>query len=213
MARRYASSALIRASRGPVPTVYRCNMRYVQVVQLNATDSAAAISVFRCNSIFDPDFTGAGHQPYGRDQLAALYQRYLVTGSKITATAISRATTAASANQVVFINTSSSSSISDIAGVLEQPNTQMAVMGSANGATPNVTLTANYSASKFHNVKDPFAEDTLQATMGANPGLAAFFCVGSAPVNFGVDDPATIDVLVTIDFAVACLNPIVLSSS
>jgi hypothetical protein len=31
------------------------------------------------NSLFDPDFTFAGHQPYGFDQLAAIYNSYLVT--------------------------------------------------------------------------------------------------------------------------------------
>jgi hypothetical protein len=33
---------------------------------------------WRLNSLFDPNLTGTGHQPYGFDQLAALYQRYLV---------------------------------------------------------------------------------------------------------------------------------------
>lgn len=34
--------------------------------------------VFRLNSLYDPDFTGVGHQPYGHDQLALLYSKYKV---------------------------------------------------------------------------------------------------------------------------------------
>ncbi len=34
--------------------------------------------VFRLNSLYDPDLTGTGHQPYGFDQFAALYSRYKV---------------------------------------------------------------------------------------------------------------------------------------
>lgn len=34
--------------------------------------------VWYLNSIFDPDASGAGHQPYGRDTLAVLYNRYRV---------------------------------------------------------------------------------------------------------------------------------------
>ena len=37
------------------------------------------------NSLFDPDQTGTGHQPYYFDQFAALYNRYTVLGSKLTA--------------------------------------------------------------------------------------------------------------------------------
>lgn len=33
---------------------------------------------FRLNSIYDPDVTGTGHQPYQMDQLTAIYTKYLV---------------------------------------------------------------------------------------------------------------------------------------
>lgn len=34
--------------------------------------------VFKLNSLHDPDATGVGHQPYGRDQWAAFYNKYYV---------------------------------------------------------------------------------------------------------------------------------------
>lgn len=33
---------------------------------------------FRLNSIFDPDSSGSGHQPYGHDAMAGIYNRYRV---------------------------------------------------------------------------------------------------------------------------------------
>jgi len=39
--------------------------------------------VWRLNSLFKPDFTGAGHQPTFFDQWTALYNQYLVVGTKI----------------------------------------------------------------------------------------------------------------------------------
>lgn len=39
--------------------------------------------VFRLNSIYDPDYTGSGHQPYGYDQMALLYKQYKVIGAMI----------------------------------------------------------------------------------------------------------------------------------
>lgn len=45
--------------------------------------SATNYQSFRGNSIYDPDYTGVGGQPTGRDQWASLYQEYVVLGSKI----------------------------------------------------------------------------------------------------------------------------------
>lgn len=42
--------------------------------------------VFRGNSINDPDFTGAGNQPYYHDQMQAIFRRYRVYASKIKVT-------------------------------------------------------------------------------------------------------------------------------
>jgi len=46
-------------------------------------DGIYRTTTFRGNSLFDPDYTGAGHQPRGFDQWAQLYKRYTVTGSSI----------------------------------------------------------------------------------------------------------------------------------
>ena len=48
--------------------------------------STMANHVFRLNSIFDPDFTGVGHQPGFHDQWANLYNQYRVTSAEWTLT-------------------------------------------------------------------------------------------------------------------------------
>lgn len=48
-----------------------------------AAPATQAIYKFAGNSPFDPDQTGAGVQPYGWDQIAALYSKYVCYGSKI----------------------------------------------------------------------------------------------------------------------------------
>lgn len=42
-----------------------------------------ALQVFRGNSLFDPDYSGVGVQPYGFDNQAAMFTRYKVLSSKI----------------------------------------------------------------------------------------------------------------------------------
>lgn len=44
-----------------------------------AATGANATYQFNMNSLFDPDRTGVGHQPLGFDQLAALFEKYIVT--------------------------------------------------------------------------------------------------------------------------------------
>lgn len=47
------------------------------------TFPAAANYYFSCNSIYDPNRTGTGHQPRGHDELANIYATYVVIYSEI----------------------------------------------------------------------------------------------------------------------------------
>lgn len=54
---------------------------YVDEKVYNTVSGAGGVGTewgFRTNSIADPDYTGGGHQPRGRDQWAGLYQSYYV---------------------------------------------------------------------------------------------------------------------------------------
>lgn len=55
---------------------------YSQLISTTVALATGAQQIFNLNSIFDPDRTGGGHQPYGYDQLAALYNRYRVLKTK-----------------------------------------------------------------------------------------------------------------------------------
>lgn len=69
----------------PFKPTYWCRLHYTQTLGL-ATGTANTYGteqIFRLNSLYDPDFTGTGHQPYGFDQLAGLYNKYKVAGCKV----------------------------------------------------------------------------------------------------------------------------------
>lgn len=73
-ARRGQKTTNVNRSLQPVPSRYICKMKYADSVLTNASGQF----IMNLNSLYDPDRTGIGHQPYGFDTLATLYNRYRV---------------------------------------------------------------------------------------------------------------------------------------
>ena len=65
-----------------VPNSINVRLRYSDVITLTSTAGSLSKHVFRSNSLFDPDFTGVGHQPMYYDQLGALYSITLYSGQR-----------------------------------------------------------------------------------------------------------------------------------
>lgn len=70
-------------SQVPVNRSHSCTLRYSTYVSLDPAVGLPADYVFSLNSLYDPDVTGIGHQPYGFDQLMALYNHYTVVGARV----------------------------------------------------------------------------------------------------------------------------------
>lgn len=69
----------------PFRPFYNCRMTYTttDVLSVGAVGVFGTEKIFRLNSLYDPDYSGTGHQPYGFDQLAGLYRKYMVNAIKI----------------------------------------------------------------------------------------------------------------------------------
>ena len=66
----------VNKSLGPFAQRYITSMKYSQTFTISS--ALGAVQRFNLNNIYDPDRTGVGHQPYGYDQLGAIYNRYRV---------------------------------------------------------------------------------------------------------------------------------------
>jgi len=83
---RSASMTLIVEPWMPVfPASIKKRLRYSTTFNLSSVSGAVASYVFRANDLFDPDFTGTGHQPMGFDQLMVWYNHFCVVESRIIA--------------------------------------------------------------------------------------------------------------------------------
>lgn len=71
------------ASPFPPHKVYKLRYQNTHVVTVGTSGVLGSIVKYNLNNLYDPDQTGAGHQPYGFDQLAGIYNRYKVIGAKV----------------------------------------------------------------------------------------------------------------------------------
>jgi hypothetical protein len=159
-----------------------------------SSGTPAPFTVWRTNSLFDPQYALGGGQPAYFDQLKLIYNRYKVNGSKITAS-FSRGTTAA-ANVGPYlcgitIGPSPALPSTNPGVLMSSPNTISRLVSIDDGT---VNLVQTYSAKNTF----PDQMDNLQAQQGANPAqdwLAKVFAIPQ-----GIDIEVPINVVIRIEF-------------
>lgn len=166
-------------------------MRYADTVTI--TSPLAGIPgtyLFRANSIYDPDYTGAGHQPYGHDTYATIYNHYRVVKSTITATPL------VSPNSRAFIygiNKNDDATVPAATDIMEQKGVVMAASGATPGQ-PTAPIVNVFYSGYYKN------KDNQSAPMNTNPGDPMFFCVFAYPD--ATDTQASVKFIVTITYDV-----------
>lgn len=163
-----------KLSYGGLPIRKRVILRYCETVSVNP-GAAGQIGLYawRANSLFDPNLTGGGHQPMGRDSWAAQYNRYVVHGSTalITFTVASAATDAPIACGLLVHSTGSPTAASATT-LMEQGNSIYRIISSSSASSSNssVRLALNFDAAKWFGVKDILDNVSLHgAAVGSNP--------------------------------------------
>lgn len=133
---------------------FRTILRYSQEATLNpGVGGAAATYQFMINSLYDPDYTGTGHQPMGYDQLMGLYNRYLVYGVGYEITMIFGDTTASRQAVVgTHVNLSSSTS-TDWTVYAENPETDFRVLESIGSQKTQTTFKGFIDIAKVYGMK------------------------------------------------------------
>jgi len=62
---------------------YMVKLNYTENIRLDTLLGSIGSYVYRINDLFDPNFSGTGHQPYFRDQMYALYNYGKVLSASI----------------------------------------------------------------------------------------------------------------------------------
>lgn len=199
---RRAKTTLVRktwpyASRGlgmlfdPFPSKITATMRYSTTINLDPSLGTPAPYLFRANSIHDPDFTGIGHQPYGHDTYALIYNHYNVRSCIITMTP----TTVR--NGIFGCSITDDSTVqSDYDTIRETKGTKMAPMIAEGGQLPTVKNYYNVN----QNFDIPFQKAT-SASFGASPSEGMYFHCWFEAQN-STSDQSSANFLITLTYIV-----------
>ena len=188
------------------PKEQRVHMRYVTNLDLNLASSGLASNIFRCNSIYDPDATGTGHQPLGHDEWSLFYNHYVVTSSKINVKFSGYDSQDKPVVIAVFISDDTVSAINPLKLAEQGRCSYKLLNGFSNISTPQ--LNQVYSARKFFNIKDVKDNFTrLGAPFTATPNEEAYYYVAATTLD-GSTSAHKIGCIVTIDYYVTMSEPI-----
>jgi len=175
-------------------------LRYSDQITLNPSTGANAHYRFRANSIFDPDYSGVGHQPYGHDNLQAIYRSYVVDKAVLTFTPTQFG------NTVCTYGARTSDGYYDTSFHLVRETKGTTMATTAVGAR-GVPISRTYERGKMW----PIEKDTT-ALFGTNPDQEAFFELFMQGPN-GSTDAGSVDYIVNITFYVTCFELKQLSAS
>lgn len=169
--------SIARQPRAAIADSQIVRLVYGELVGINNVGGSSGSHVWSANSIFDPNVTGVGHQPYGADQWAAFYNHYTVIGSRIHITVMPRSTVPDQASYVVSLSLEDDAVVNNnIHHMIEKTGAVTGYAGSAGGNSA-CKLTKSFSAKKFFNLTDVKDAGGIKADFTANPAEGAYYHV------------------------------------
>lgn len=191
---------------GSFPKKMLVTMRYATSIRLTQAIAGVPVSYqFNANSIYDPDRSGGGHQPYTHDEYQQLYEKYMVTGAKIMATFLPNASSS-TGNAIVGLHVGNDPTyVPDFETVREQSEGRWSIVS---GQTNKKTLATRYSRRKVI----PFHKDGHEASFGSNPSEGYYFTVWTTNADQSVVS-SSVDIVITIVYRVLLWDAKVLPQS
>jgi len=151
----------------------RVRLPYEAVLEPAATTGSLYLYQFRGNSVYDPDYTGAGGQAAGFDQWAAFFNEYTVISSSLEIEYIS------GQNYSVEVVTFPSYNVTSPASSLDasaRPYAERSLQ-TGNGNATHKILRSSMSTAQMMGVREEaiLDDDQYGATVSTNPGSSAIW--------------------------------------
>lgn len=189
--------------------------RYAESFQVQpGTTSTLGTYQFRCNGMYDPNYSGAGHQPFGFDQMCTFYKKYTVIGSKITVKAVLPSGGTVDAFVALAYDSDYTSDYSTDSDTFKRHfiESKNGPWGVITQSDEKLTLSSNWSLKKMKKIHDPVGKIEYYGTQAADPTDADYWTVVVTPLTSG-EGTGLVQFLIVIDYITVWHDPVVISQS
>lgn len=193
------------------PTM-KATLRYTSTLAVNPGAGLPATYTLSANGLYDPDITGAGHQPRGFDQLMGLYERYTVTSCKITVYGAINDTSGNNSVGVLTVFPANKGTVS-LSGVdmMEEPSSKTSVF-TTNGGTIQPKVTNWVNIKTFLGKKDLVDDDSCSGDATQNPADQVYWQISYGTTS-GTIDLSGAQLFAIIEYNCIFSRPEVITSS
>jgi len=199
----------VYVGRGPVAKKTVVWLKYAD----NFSSTGAAIDkVYRLNSIFDPDHTGTGHQPLGRDQYVNFYNRYRVLKVRMKLHVASAYVADAQPFIVTIVPDNATTAHTSVTQSAEQ---QGASTHSPTGGSPgSIVIKRSFDCRKITGVTSKeYQDDRFQALFSTSPAEDIMLHITATDYTGGVFAVNIIRFFIELSFQVEMFDPVPLGQS
>lgn len=190
----------------PVPSKYIIKMKYVETYQQTLTAAIPNTYSWNINSIYDPNESGTGHQPYGHDTLQTMFNRYRVFACKWRVTIFPISTT--SNFQMVVTPSNDNSTPSDTDQVSERPRAVTKLVNYLGGQPTVFKGKISLPRLQGQTSRQYRNNENTQAQFGTNPSERCYLNIHALSSS-----NLTYRAHVMLIYYVECFDPVMLPQS
>ena len=193
------------------PATRTVKLKYSDTVEIDpGAGGAASHYFFSCNSIFDPDRSSTGHQPFGFDHYASVYNHYTVLSSVCTVTFTRMQNETQPTAGALMIQDDTSNSNVNMRTIKEVPSASAVILpglGTSAGTHTKGSVSKTWSRKINLRVKDAGdPTDAWSAVVNTNPVDEQYFDLMYGPIA-GSANLNAVAANVTIEYFVIFREP------
>lgn len=187
-------------------------LKYVDLKSYDAGQASSVFNTYRANSVFDPDLTGAGHQPHGFDQWSQFYGKWVVTHVKVTLRQLAVVTSNVIPSAIALVAHNETADMPlehGYTALAEQPNRSKILVVGTN-STDNGGKSVSYSMNLAKWLGRKLGDEDYGSADG-NP--SANVNISAIATSIASNDPGSISVSAEIEYTVKFFDMKTLGSS